>query len=156
MLSIHRFVQDVIKAEVTAKQGSAANTLLAAARLISSVWPYTNNNERGAHPKYQQTGRWSQCESLSSRVHRFCDVYKMLTEEDQMLCASQDFIELVNEGCLGHSCTFVCRKWRSFGAAASGRGTYSIYIWHKRGIPRKPMEIKRDRSIRKFSSWNLS
>lgn len=96
ILSIHRFVQDVIKAEITGIQGFAPTIVLATARLVSSVWPYARN-QGGAHPQYQQTERWSQCESLYLHVHRLCEVYRTLAEEDQTLCATADLIDLVNE-----------------------------------------------------------
>lgn len=96
ILSIHRFVQDVIKAEMSGIPGFAPIILLATARLISSVWPYARSGS-GSHPQYQQTERWPQCESLYLHVHRLCEVYSTLTEGDQTLCAISDFIDLVNE-----------------------------------------------------------
>ena len=83
ILSIHRFVQDIIKAEMTEQRSFAAIILLATARLVTSVWPYTRN-EGGAYPKYQQNEGWSHCESLYFHVHQVCQVFKVLPEEGQV------------------------------------------------------------------------
>ena len=101
-LSMHGLVQDVVKSNLNASgPGSLATFFVATVKLLSTVWPFALipfNVVKAGYSRAETVDRWEQCMKLVPHILRIKNEFHKLSDEEKPLCASFQYLLILNEG----------------------------------------------------------